>query len=178
MFVSVLPLLASLQAAAPAAVQPLSSHDPQTVVSWLQKEGFRAKLEPSTSKEKSVGPFISTADGGTNFYIYFLNCKDKKLCEDVQFSAAWDFETGKGPAATVMHDWNAKKRFTKAYLDKEGDPYLEMDVLFADRRLSPKAYDESFQIFVSALPIFRKEIGWDKSDDAATASTQTVAARK
>ena len=155
-------ILLALLAAAPEPGPPLSSHDPQTVVAFLQAEGYRAKLNPNqNSKEASVGPWIQTSDGGTNITISFLNCKNRKQCADISFSSAWDFGTGKGPAAASLQRWNADKRFTKAYLDGEGDPVLEMDLLFTDGRLDRKTFANALEIFTDSVGDFEQAIGWD-----------------
>jgi hypothetical protein len=169
-------LLSLLAVVAPATGPALSSHDPQTVVAYLQAEGYRAKLNAnSEGKEQTVGPWIQTSEGGTNITISFLNCKNKKQCEDISFSSAWNFEDGKGPAAAPLHQWNADKRFTKAYLDREGDPVLEMDVLFSEGQLDRQTFATALDIFTDAIGKFEDVIGWDTP--APTTAGRTTASR-
>lgn len=165
-----------LAGAAPAAT--LSSHRPETIVAYLQEEGFRARLHQSESAEETIGPRIETADGGTTFVIYFLNCKKKRDCEDIAFSASWDFEDGKGPSAEMMHRWNADRRFTKAYLDREGDPILEMDVLFTEGRLDRKLFAEWHRVFTQGMQQFVEQLRTLDSGSGEAAATPVSTASR
>jgi hypothetical protein len=166
--------LALLSAAAPAAGPALSSHDPQTVAAYLQAEGYRAKLEASDDKDPTVGPSILTSDGGTKFNINFLSCKAKKQCNDIIFTSSWDFDDGEGPSSTSMHRWNADRRFTKAYLDKEGDPVLEMDVLFVDGKLDRAAFGANLDIYTSALQVFEGVLDEERKEGEPVGSGTTA----
>lgn len=163
-------LLFLLAAAAPAPAAMLSSHNPESVVSYLQSEGYRAKLiAPASTDDPSFGPRIETSDGGTTFGINFLNCKARKQCRDVLFTSSWAFETGKSPSPATIHKWNAERRFTKAYLDKEGDPVLEMDVLFQDGRLDPANFKAYFEVYTSGLQTFEEFIAPEEEQSAPAA---------
>lgn len=165
-------VLLALLAAAAEPGPPLSSYDPQTIVAYLQAEGYRAKLDPNRDgKEASVGPWIQTSDGGTNITISFLNCKNKKQCADISFTSAWDYGTNKRPSVASLQRWNADKRFTKAYFDKEGDPVLEMDLLFTDGRLDRATFANALEIFADSAGEFEKAIGWDSPEPETAGST-------
>lgn len=166
--------LALLAAAAPASGPALSSHDPQTVTAYLQSEGYRAKLEASDDKDPTVGPSIRTSDGGTNFSINFLSCKAKKQCADIIFTSSWDYDDGEGPSGTAMHRWNADRRFTKAYLDKDGDPVLEMDVLFIDGKLDQAAFATNLDIYTSALQMFEDVLDEERKGSEPVGSGTTA----
>lgn len=171
---TMLGLLGAVAAAAPATT--LSSHDPQTVVAYLQAEGYRAKLEAKgENKDPSVGPWIETGESGTTIVISFLNCTNKRQCADISFTSAWDTADGKGPSLAALQQWNADKRFTKAYLDGDKDPVLEMDLLFTEGRLDSRTFDNAFGIFVSSIADFEKVIGWDEPEAAPSGNPDSTA---
>lgn len=159
-------------AAAQGAPSLLSSHDPETLVRFLQEEGYRAQL----TRDRTGDPMIRSASGGTGFSIMFYGCKSNRQCADLQFQAAWDFEQGH-PSAALINQWNAERRFTKAYLDKENDPVLEMDVLFTGGRMGREAFAEHLAAYTDGLAAFEKHVGWgeDAPEQTPAGSTDTTA---
>lgn len=80
----------------------------------------------ATLDTDSVGdPMITGRLDGTKYGIYFYGCNDGKNCRSIQFSAGW---AGTKVTLADLDEWNRTTRFGKAYLDKDGDPRLEMDV--------------------------------------------------
>lgn len=111
-------------AAAPAVAEiygPDGVNGPE-VAEVLQSVGYRAELT-----EDGVGdPLVLTTMSGVNVQIFFYNCTDEGRCEDLQFSAGFDLPDG--VEQSVMDDWNRNKRFGRAHLDEENDPYLKVDL--------------------------------------------------
>ena len=58
-----------------------------------------------------------------------------------------------------MNDWNMNKRWVRAYVDKENDPWVEYDVDLAPGGTYEGLKDQ-FGIWQDALSHFRKFIGW------------------
>ena len=58
-----------------------------------------------------------------------------------------------------INDWNASKRYTRAYLDKEGDPVLEAD-LDLEGGVSYGALAEFFKTWVASVKLFTEHIGF------------------
>lgn len=89
MISSVLAALAASTTANPVVAidTPVCGHDlicaadPQTVVSALQKRGFRAELVSDPT-----GPYIASGAEGYAFYVLFNDCKDGKDCTSLQFN--------------------------------------------------------------------------------------------
>ena len=96
----------------------------------LQSFGYRAEL----GKDTSGDPKISSASGGANFSIFFYGCTNGKGCDAISFSAAFDLDPGSNVAR--MNDWNVQKRYSKAYLDDEQDPVLDMDLFLGSGGVS------------------------------------------
>ena len=114
----------------PAAAQNVLASDPASLTQILQGFGYRAEL----SKDSGGDPKISSSSGGANFSIFFYGCTNGQTCDAISFSAAFDLDPGSNVA--VMNDWNQKKRYTKAYLDDEQDPVIDMDIFLGSGGVS------------------------------------------
>ena len=138
----------------PAQAQMVRGQDPQTLVRALQKEGYSAKL----GVDKEGDPMITSGASGTTFQIFFYNCTDHKACATVSFHAGYDLKTNIG--LEKINEWNRGKRFGRAYLDRENDPILEMDVDLDDGGLSQALFIDNLQFWTSVLSEFEKHIGY------------------
>ena len=56
-----------------------------------------------------------------------------------------------------VNDWNRSKKFTKAYLDNDGDPVLEMDVDL-DGGVTWKRIEDSILTYNQSLVAFLREV--------------------
>ncbi|KSB90829.1 hypothetical protein AS593_16970 [Caulobacter vibrioides] len=152
-------LLAAAMALAPAAALAASKPihaDGMTgpeVVKWLQDAGYKAEL----LTDKTGDPHIKSAANGVNFDIYFYDCTAKPRCKAVQFSAGFDLKTPL--SAGKINEWNRDNRYLKAYIDDDGDPYVQYDVnLNAGRTI--EVLDDDFGVWTSMINDFTKFIGW------------------
>lgn len=86
-----------------------------SVAALLQEAGYKAEIKKQDNGEK----FISSAANGSNFSIYFYGCKTDIGCDSYEFYAFYK----KKPyyTADLANEWNAKKRFLKVVIDKDGD---------------------------------------------------------
>jgi hypothetical protein len=111
----------TLAAAAPAQAQSLITPDPVAIQSILQSKGYRAEL----SKDNSGDPMITSGVGGAKFLVLFYGCTNHVKCTTIQFYAGFE-----GTKMTVgdMNEWNKAHRFSRAYIDKDGDPCIEGDL--------------------------------------------------
>jgi Putative bacterial sensory transduction regulator len=150
--------LAALAAAwaLPAQAQMVRGQDPGSVVSALQKGGYAAKL----GIDKVGDPMITSGVSGTTFQVFFYNCTDHKACATVQFHSGYDLST---PVSLErINEWNRSQRFGRAYLDKEDDPILEMDVDLDDGGISPLLFIDNIEFWTSILGNFERHIGYRK----------------
>lgn len=111
-----------LPAASPLFAQNIVADDPASITEVLQSFGYRAEL----SKDSGGDPKISSSSGGANFSIFFYGCTNGQNCDAISFSSAFDLDPGSN--TDLMNEWNQKKRYTKAYLDDEQDPVIDMDI--------------------------------------------------
>lgn len=117
-------------AASPALSQNIHADDPASMTEVLQSFGYRAQL----SKDSGGDPKISSSSGGAEFSIFFYGCTNGTNCDAISFSSAFDLDPGSN--TDLMNEWNRKKRYTKAYLDDEQDPVIDMDIYLGDGGIS------------------------------------------
>lgn len=142
--------------ALPAQAEMVKAQDPQSLVRALQAGGYAAKL----GADKVGDPMITSGVSGTSFQIFFYNCTDHKACATVQFHSGYDLTTKVG--LDRINEWNRSQRFGRAYLDKEDDPILEMDVDLDDGGVSSPLFIDNIEFWASVLGNFEKHIGYRK----------------
>lgn len=96
--------------------------DPNRIISILQGEGYKAKL----SKDRDGDPKIESSSRSLNWEIYFYGCKNGVDCESIQFYAG--FQSKGRVSLAKVNEWNNKRLFTKAKLDKDYDVELSREV--------------------------------------------------
>ena len=132
------------------------AQDPQSLVDALQAGGYAAKL----GVDKVGDPMITSGVSGTTFQIFFYNCTDHKECATVTFHSGYDLTSQ--PSLELVNEWNRAQRFGRAYLDKENDPILEMDVDLDDGGVAPLLFIDNIEFWTSVLGKFEKHIGYRK----------------
>ncbi|MCK9258460.1 MAG: YbjN domain-containing protein [Azoarcus sp.] len=105
-------------------------------------------------KDGQGDPRIVGRIDGTKYGIYFYGCRKGRDCDDIQFSAGW---SGAKVSLEEINRWNLQKRYGKAYLDRDGDPRLEM-VVNIDYGVSVKNLEDSFNWWMKAMEGFKEEV--------------------
>lgn len=125
------------------------------IAELLQGEGFRAKIGDD-------GTFVVSAAAGQTFFV-------NPHANNVQFRSIITLGT---PAAFTVDDANAFNqtyRFSKIYLDNDGDAILESDHYFG---IEDPNFDEKIRailpLWESLLGLFRNAV--NKATDKATDS--------
>lgn len=95
--------------------------DAASVADALRLTGYRADV----SKSDDGDPLVRSGASGVNFAIVYYGCTKGAKCTTVQFYAGFSTKT---VTLAKINEWNTGHRFGRAYIDKEGDPCLEMDV--------------------------------------------------
>jgi hypothetical protein len=114
-------VLLALAPSALAAPIPDGGVTAAEVSAALQAKGFQAEV----TADKQGDPLIRSASGGSRFGVYFYDCHGSPRCGSIQFSAAF---SGKGMDLGKIAEWNRTKRFGRAYIDDDSDPWVEMDM--------------------------------------------------
>ena len=137
-----------------AQAQMVRAQDPSTLAQALQQAGYAARI----GIDRVGDPRITSSVSGTSFEILFYNCTANKDCATVQFHSGYDLQTS--PSLQQINDWNSKKRFGRAFLDKENDPILEMDLDLDDGGISPELFIDNVEFWASVLGEFESHIGY------------------
>lgn len=138
-----------LAGASPALAQLVDATNPSRIYEIAKGFGS-AELD----KDSQGDPRITGRIDGTKYGIYFYGCSNGRDCDDIQFSAGW---SGAKVTLDDVNRWNRQKRYGKAYLDRDGDPRLEM-VVNIDYGVSSKNLEDSFSWWMKALKGFKEEI--------------------
>lgn len=99
-------------------------------------------------------PVLKGRMDGTKYAVWFAGCSDGKSCSTLQFLGVWkikDFPFEK------VNTWNAQKMYTRAYIDKDGDLILEMDV-FMRYGMTKKNLEEMFDLWQTSLKHFSQQL--------------------
>src|SRR5690606_21764699 len=79
--------------------------------------------------DEAGDPQIMGRMDGQRYAVTFYDCEVGANCTSLQLSAVWVVDGAVTPEA--INEWNRTKRFGKAYLDEDGDPWVEMNVNLA-----------------------------------------------
>jgi hypothetical protein len=138
----------------PAQAEQVRAQDPGSVVRAIEAAGHEATL----TTDKVGDPMIKTSIAGTTFQVFFYNCTNHTECATVQFHSGYSLNNK--PSLEHINEWNTSQRFGRAFLDKEGDPILEMDVDLDDGGLSVLLFQDNLEFWDSVLGKFEKHIGY------------------
>lgn len=149
-----LPLAAQTTVESPknAAPAALMKAELDAWMNLLQAEGYKA-VDDSTADRLS----IESAAEGVRFHVQFFGCDAGKDCQSVQFWSAFDMNSGID--IQRVNDWNRDKRYGKAYIDTEKDPFLEMDVNMTGG-ISMESAKENLGLWITVLDEFQDHIDW------------------
>jgi hypothetical protein len=156
--VATLALLAAapcFAADAKAKVVPQGGVTIEEVAAWLHDAGYKAEIK---QVDKTSEPYIASGADGVSFDVYLDDCKEKR-CASLEFTAGFTLEGGLKGGVDKVNEWNRDKRWVRAYLDKDKDPWAEMDVSVTPGR-TWEAVDDDFSTWCSMLDHFKTFIGW------------------
>lgn len=130
----------------PSAAQVLGDAD---VIAELMMD-YGLRIERKT--DDYGDPQIESRIDGTHFTVAFYGC-DKGPCESLQLSAGFDMDDP--PRLATIDRWNREHRFGKAFLDEEGDPYLQIDVMMSGDGIGRRNFEAILAMWQTALTQFR-----------------------
>jgi hypothetical protein len=139
---------------APLPPGKVSIADPNSLVTALQRAGYRATLTYEEGK-----PEIESSAAGATFQLRFQNCETKDGCEDILVQSAYDLDKDKVSLETI-NKFNKDNRWARAYLDDENDPVIESDLIFAGKQLDEATFIETMKAWDDVLGRFHKAIDW------------------
>lgn len=132
------------QSATSAAGAMVRASDPQSLVKAMQAKGYQAELTTAAGE-----PAIKSGAGGVKFSVFFENCTDGKECSTISFFTGFtDLEA----TLDQVNAFNQSSRFARAYVDKDGDPVLRMDVDLDHNGIPATNFNEYLDIWSSVAP--------------------------
>ena len=141
----------------PAAAGLIDASDPKTIVRLLRQRGYAADL----NVDQSGAVEIRTSHDSPNFWLFFEACApDFTQCEVITLAAGFDFDAPQVPG--LLGNWN-EERFSKAYLDSEGDPFVEFTINML-HGVSPENFIDTLDWFGREITEFIDQIGWHVED--------------
>lgn len=111
-------MVLAMPAAGAAEIHDISGEE---LAELLRKAGYRATVE----RDSEGDPMVTSSAAGAQYNIIMYGCQQDR-CKSLQFRAGFDLPDG-GSLANV-DAWNREKRYAKAWLDDEVDPWLELDL--------------------------------------------------
>ena len=146
-------LLAAALALLPAAAPAQVTGDPEVIGLLMMDQG----LEVAADRHPDGTPELHSRMDGLRFRVLFYAC-DPPPCETIQFTAGFDLP--RPMALARINDWNRERRFGKAFLDDEGDPFVEMDVNLYGEGIGRRTFLDTLDLWQQVLSDFRDHIGW------------------
>ena len=136
------------------SAKAIDATDPAVLLAAMQDFGFAATLE----KDSDGDPLIVSRISKTKFRVFFFGCNGGENCSSIHFRAGYDLD--KPISALVVNEWNRQKRFGKAYIDDEGDPYLEMDLNMAFDGVGYENFQDTLDWWRVVVEGFEEFIDW------------------
>lgn len=118
-------------------------------------KGFGSATRTTT---KSGDPKIEGRLEGLQYSVFFYGCNNGDNCQSIQMYVGFKLNSNK-PGMSKVNEWNQKKRYGKAYIDKAGDPVMEMDVPMV-KGITRGTLDSAFDSWNSLVAEYAKFIGY------------------
>ena len=109
----------------------------------------------SLTKDNEGDPKIQGKIDGLNYGIYFFDCKQGASCGSILFNIGWTQEVKK-VSLEETNAWNQRKRYAHAFLDKDGDVALQMDVMMKPG-MTEENLDMYFQLWNQIIMEFQRD---------------------
>ncbi len=136
--------------ALPASAQVVGK--PELIAKLMREAG----LEVAQAQHAGRGPVLESGIDEVAFNVYFYDCRPE--CAAMQFSAGFDLDSTM--SMEMVNLWNRSRRFGKVYLDKTGDPYIEMDIGLAGDGIGRKNFRDALETWRLVLTEFCDFIEW------------------
>jgi len=146
-------ITAVLLALAPAALaEPLPDGGvtAQEVAKVMVGKDFAAEI----ATDKDGDPLIRSSVKDVKFGVFFYGCNGKARCDSIQFSVGFSV---KGVSPSRIAKWNRTRRFGRASLDDDSEPWVEMD-MDLEHGATTEALANDLDRWVGVLTEFSKYI--------------------
>ena len=117
-----LAMLAGLLLAPAAGAAVRDSITKEEVAAALRAVGA---TDVSLERDAAGDPMVAANLHDADFQVLMYDCSGDR-CASIQFRSGYDLDDGM--SWDEMNDWNTALRYGKAWLDEEGDPFIELDL--------------------------------------------------
>lgn len=143
--------IAATSIARPALAQNVTASNPESVASVIRGKGF----EVETTKDSGGDPMLRAEGKGYKFTVLFYGCTSGRDCATLGLYAGW---TGASADLGRINEWNRTNRFGRAYIDKENDPVIEMDIDLDDGGMSRPLFEDNIEFWMSVMANYSKYV--------------------
>lgn len=133
-----------------AHASSIDGTDPSKILAVAKGFGYAELTTDPTGDPHIVGRV-----DGLKYHVVFYGCKNHVKCQSIDFSTGWSMDTK--PTQEAINKWNESRRFSKAYLDSDGDPRLEYSVVLK-HGVSTENLAENFDLWVKSMHNFQSEL--------------------
>ncbi|TVR10479.1 MAG: YbjN domain-containing protein [Salinarimonadaceae bacterium] len=137
-------VMASVAPAASAS-ELIDASDPAEILNIARGFGS-ANLD----KDGDGDPLIVGRIDGYRYAVYFYGCVNGERCTSIAFYSVWILESFD---SNRINEWNRDRRYARSYIDRDGDPAIQMDVNL-DFGVSRLNFDDTFALWSSVLKEF------------------------
>lgn len=133
----------------------LLARNPDDVMRAMQSEGFLVTRETADDGTPKLVSRVSDSQ----FQVYFYGCEDAgDPCTSIQLSAGYDLSDAM--SALTINQWNSENRYTRAYIDDEGDPFLKYDIVMTGDGMGRENFAEALDLWRILIEDFEDFIDW------------------
>ena len=119
-------------------------------------DAARSQGEATLTSQQNGDPLINGRIEDIGYQIFFRNCAGNTNCEDLNFFVGF---LNLKPTLAVINEWNLSKRFSRAYLDKDQDANVEMDLDLV-QGVSPAYLEAQMGIWAMVVRQFAAHVGY------------------
>ena len=134
--------------------QQIIAKDPESVEKFFSDEG----LDVTLGTDDAGDPKINVDYYGTSVPIYFYGCRNNQNCTEIQLFSG--YKTEGGVRLSKVNEWNAKNRFSRAYISESGSTRIEHDVYLGSSGMSADDFAAMMGVWVTSVLEFEEFIDW------------------
>ncbi|WP_083095936.1 YbjN domain-containing protein [Pseudophaeobacter leonis] len=153
--------LAKLIAAAILAVSPVASQaETLTARTSSSIEGFflNEGAEVEVLEDNVGDPQLEVDYYGTEFTVFYYGCDNGADCDSIQFYSG--YAMGGSVRLKTLNEYNAEKRWVRAYVAEDGAVKLEMDVFLGKDGVSADDFATMVSLWSRHMADFEGVIGF------------------
>jgi hypothetical protein len=152
---------ASMMTVAPAEARNVTA-DIAQINELMKRDGYTVEVKTEGGESHLTA---SRGKDSYSFEVFFYGCDEKtmKNCKSVQFGCGFTPKTK--PTLAAMNDYARDNRWGRIYLDKEGDPIIEMDVDLEKGGMSEALFLDNLEYFEAVVDRFGEFVFTGKMPD-------------